>query len=178
MVIIFICLIIVLITEILWDLVIFNNVQVILISLILTFISICRSFLDTTEKYLFEFNFVDPFKLIRLKGIIETILISSLYFFKTTRNEIDTITDTFSNDKLKGCIAIFLLFLYFILCGFKSIYRVHTIRSYSPMARALADSILDIFYIIYNLIKDKPDHLIQNSLFLDKCFLHNFNDFF
>ena len=49
---------------------------------------------------------------------------------------------------------IILLILYFILSALKNIYRVATIKLYSPMTRALAESILDPLIIIYSSIID------------------------
>ena len=50
---------------------------------------------------------------------------------------------------LKLKISIFLLLIYFIVSGFKTIYKILTVKTYSPMTRTLADSFLDIFFNIY-----------------------------
>ena len=47
---------------------------------------------------------------------------------------------------------IFLLILYFIFSGLKNIYRVITIKLYSPMTRALTESITDPIIISTNII--------------------------
>ena len=44
-------------------------------------INICRVFSDLIEKYLFDFNFIDPFKILFVKGIVQTLLIICFYLF-------------------------------------------------------------------------------------------------
>ena len=110
---------------------------------------ICRVFTDTIEKYLFEYNYLDPFKLLRLEGIFEIVFIFIMSFFKGL-NEFKELSKL--DDKI--IYAIILLFLHFVFSGFKNIYKIHTIQLYSPMTRALADAFIDPFIIIYDMIFD------------------------
>ena len=116
-----------------------------------------RAFLDTTEKYLFEFDYLNPYKVLMLEGLIGCLLLPILFSFETTY---DDINDFY---KEKGVWKLFLLvilsLMHLILSLFKNIYRVLTIKSYSPMTRALAESIIDPFDFIYLLIfkTDKKD---------------------
>ena len=67
-----------------------------------------------------------------------------------------TMYDDINSLKINNNIGllIFLLIIYFILTYFKNIYRVLTIKIYSPMTRALAESIVDPFdNIAQSLIK-------------------------
>ena len=95
-----------------------------------------------------EYNYIDPFKLLRNEGFIDIIFVSFFYFFKEPRNELKKLKYFNRIEILKICI---LLIIYSILSGFKNIYRLFTIKLYSPMTRALAESILDPIFIIYSL---------------------------
>ena len=148
LIIIGICLIIVFVTEIIVFLKRFENFRIFYFITIILISSICRAFLDTTEKYLMEYNYIDPFKLLRNEGFIDIIFVSFFYFFKEPRNELKKLKYFNRIEILKICI---LLIIYSILSGFKNIYRLFTIKLYSPMTRALAESILDPIFIIYSL---------------------------
>jgi hypothetical protein len=124
---------------------------------------LARAFLDTIEKYLFEFDNLNPFKVMMLEGFINTILIICLYFFDNS----SIVSDL---RKFQNLIyLIVLLILYFIFSALKNIYRVVTIKLYSPMTRALAESFLDPIIIIYSLISDlyslKPNDKNWNFYF-------------
>ena len=122
--------------------------------------SITRAFLDTTEKYLFDMDYINIFKLIRFQGFINIILMSILYIFDKPRKEIINLIKL-SNDNYwhfwNPIIVVILLIIYAILSGYKNIFRRYTIKEYSPMSRALAESIIDPFLIIFGFIEDMPD---------------------
>ena len=150
LVIIFICLIIIIIIEILYSSegILLNSINIILT----LFSSFGRAFLDTIEKYLFEFNYMNPFKVIMFEGLINTIFII-LIIILFDRRVLNEDFERFKNlnDKI---YLIILLFLHFILSGLKNIYRVATIKLYSPMTRALAEIFLDPIIIMYTLYRD------------------------
>ena len=50
-------------------------------------ISSCRALSDIIEKYLLEYNYLIPYKLLRNRGIFELIFLTILFFFKETREE-------------------------------------------------------------------------------------------
>ena len=115
-----------------------------------------RAFLDTIEKYLLEFNFVSPFTIIAYEGIISIFLLLIIFLVNGCNLEI-----------IKGekdFVLYLFLFLYCILSGFKNIYRVNTIKLYSPMTRALTECILDpiitFFNLFYNDIKDNKENFL------------------
>ena len=85
-----------------------------------------------------------------LEGLIGCLLIPINFFIDSTMYE--DINSLKSNNNFG--LLIFLLIIYFILTYFKNIYRVLTIKIYSPMTRALAESIVDPFdNIAQSLIK-------------------------
>ena len=121
-----------------------------------------RAFLDTIEKYLFQFDYLNPYKALMLEGLIGCLFISILFFFESTYNDINSLVEN------KNKIAlIILLIIHFLLTYFKNIYRVLTIETYSPMTRALTESIVDPIEIIYQLfIYNKEDKNKINSIIL------------
>ena len=157
LIIIIFCLIIVVINEILENK--FTPKQnlepdkLIIYLIIISMISICRTFSDTIEKYLFEYDYLDPFKLLRSKGFIEVLLGLILLFFESSQTEIKNLFNFEQTKYDKLPIFILLVIAYFILGGFKNVYKTLTVKAYSPMTRALFDSMLDIFLIIYEPIK-------------------------
>jgi hypothetical protein len=113
--------------------------------------SVYRAFLDTIEKYLLEYNYIDIFKLIRFQSFINLFFIGSFYICYKPRKEVKDLV----NEEMGTSLLVFALLLcYAILSGFKNIYRRFTVKEYSPMSRALAESILDPIFIIIGLIED------------------------
>ena len=109
--------------------------------------TISTSAQDISEKYLFDIDFIDVFKITAYEGLIDTLICIPFFSFKTLRTEV---SDIFKIGYKKTiCIIIYLL-LYAMLCGFKGIYRRHTLIQYSPMTRALAESIWDPAFIVYS----------------------------
>ena len=126
------------------------------------FSGICRAFIDTTEKYLFEFNYLDPFKLLAQEGILNTFFILIFYQFEQPRKEFSELIKIFNNDKDKFFNICFLLLLYSIFSAFKKVYKIHTVLLFSPMTRALAESFCDPFFIIFSLA-DENDFIINED---------------
>lgn len=113
-----------------------------------------RAFLDTTEKYLFEFNYLEPLKVLAIEGIINFFSIFGYYFYCGHPNEfkdLDTKKPIDSYEWINIAIFILLLSLYMIFAGFRNVYRVLTIKYYSPMTRVLAEAVFDPFLLSYKL---------------------------
>ena len=110
-----------------------------------------RAFLDTIEKYLFEYDYFSPFKVMMLEGFINSIGTLIIFLF-TINDNTYKLKDT-SHEKFFLFLLIILLIFYFILSGFKNIYRVSTIKIYSPMTRALTELILDPIIISILLLE-------------------------
>ena len=144
LIIIFICLVIIIIIELIHS----KGLDIKLISITIISAS-ARAFLDTIEKYLFEFDKMNPFIILMFEGFINTILTICLLFFSNSsiKEELGGIRES------KDLAYLFILLIfYFIFSAFKSIYRVATIKFYSPMTRALAETILDPIILIYSSI--------------------------
>ena len=152
---ILICLIVIYITEIKCGI---DNLMYCIFILIS---SICRVFLDTIEKYLFDIDFVDIYKITIFEGIIDSIFTCGLFFFDVPKDELMKLINNTIDDKdeAKGLlywIGILLLFAYGAISGLKNISRRYTVKKNSPMTRALAESILDPIFILYGYLnRDK-----------------------
>ena len=144
LIIILICLLVIFITELLC------KVENLFFCIIILISSTCRVFLDVIEKYLFEVDFVDIYKITVFEGSIDAIFMSTLYFFNKPREELmNFIENKPQREPIFYWMGILFLVAYGILSAFKDINRRYTIKLYSPMTRALAESILDPFFILY-----------------------------
>ena len=116
---------------------------------------------DITTKYLLEYNYVNPFKLVMIEGIFGLIITpfySLILHFILEENIFFEITE-FINNNHSIIILISFLVLYFILSGFKNTYRTITIYLFSPMTRIFTDSIIDPGLIVYSYFMEKDFQL-------------------
>ena len=161
LIIILICLIVIYITEIKCKI---DNLMFCILILIS---SICRVFLDTIEKYLFETDFVDIYKITIFEGVIDTIVTCFLFFFDGPKDEFMSLINNTIDGKDESkdfiyWIGFFLLFVYGAFSGLKNIARRYTVKINSPMTRALAESILDPIFILYGYLnRDKNKNKIK-----------------
>ena len=146
LIIILICLIIVIISEYFFVYYLGKNSQIHYLLLLDFICQIFNSFLDLVEKYLLEYDFVNPFKMLMIEGLFGSILTTISYYF-------DFKFDINNSKNLEEPTFIILLVAFliidFLLSGARNSYRVATNKLYSPMTRTLADSILDPLLIIY-----------------------------
>ena len=130
-----------------------------------TFFLICLnhiniSFTDCIERYLVNYNFLNPFFVLMIEGIIEFIFSIFYSINKDPFNEFTIHYKTSSTGQF--IFLIFLLVLYFLLNGAVSVYKIYCNCYYSPMAKSLTEYFFDpLFRIFYFLImKD-----FQNNYF-------------
>ena len=77
------------------------------------------------------------------------LIICSIFF--SAENYFNDATDVYK--KCSGgdfTFFIFLLIFYVILCGIKNVFKMVTIKLYSPMAKSLTDYFLNPIYLSYN----------------------------
>ena len=155
--IIVICLIIIIILEFIFQVLIqeksFGRFGLLL--LLIFVMHFFDSLLDSIEKYLLEYDFLNPFKTLMMEGIFGTILTS---IYSITENPFKEIKEYYNDkekekDNISFIFLIVCLFFYFFLSGGRNAYRVVTNKIYSPMTKSLTDyclnPILIIFYFIY-----------------------------
>ena len=176
------CLIVIIITEFAFqDYSIFIPRGDFILALVFTFLlHFFNSLLDSIEKYLFEYDFLNPFQTLMWEGIFGSIItfiyyftdnpLKDLYHFKNLKEE--------EGKEWQFPVLIILLILYIILCGGRNIFRVVTNKIYSPMAKTLTDYILNPFYLIYDyatgndfLTKSKKKTILYFTLNLVLSFI-------
>jgi len=115
-----------------------------------------NSLLDSIEKYLLEYDFVNPFQTLMLEGAFGTLL-SIIYLFIIRNNPFEQIKEYYNeneNNIIKFIFLVICLCLNFLLSGGRNAYRVETNKVYSPMAKTLTDYILNPLFIIYYFFFD------------------------
>ena len=116
------------------------------------------SFVDIIEKYLLEYDFLNPFLLLMNEGIFGLILAIIFSFIKNPFEEFKTIY----KDKFKFILLIFGLIIYLIASGLSNSYRIITNKLYSPTTLLLSYCFLVPIYIAYYYFKEE-DFLINNK---------------
>ena len=144
-----ICLIIVIITE--YSFQEFNGIittRDLSLAIILSIFSyIFINFDDVIEKYLIEYDYVNPFIILFRQGVFGLIftILNAIY-----ENPFKELQNVHNNNSVGMFILfLFLLLLYFIFGIFKNIYRMFTITQITPMYKNLVDIIINPIYIIY-----------------------------
>ena len=103
---------------------------------------------DSIEKYLFEYDYMDPFVVLMYEGIFGFLLSFFLFFSQNFLYEIRKYIK-YSSD-IKYIIGlIFSLVFYMIISCVKNLFRVVTNRIYSPMTKTLSIYVLNPLYLIY-----------------------------
>ena len=128
----------------------------ILSMLIVIMSCLSRAFLDVTEKYLFDYNYINILSMLIYEGLIGVFFF--IFFFLTNKNyqnQGKNILIDMSHFNWQLITFILLIILYTVISGFRNAYRVTTNKYYSPMSRALFESTLDPFLFIYNFFTFK-----------------------
>ena len=144
-----ICVLIIIITEFIFqEFDIFNShAQFILVLFLILATQFINSLQESIEKYLFEYNQLSSFYLLMYEGIVGFVLSCSYYAFKNPFKELIKYPSNHTTSEF--IILIFAFILYIILSGLKNVFRLETIKLYSPMASTFMDYILNPFIIIY-----------------------------
>ena len=106
-----------------------------------------KSVMDSIEKYLFEFDYLNPFFVLSYEGLFGFLLSFSFFTFPDYLHDIKEVYKEQSTGMF--ILFIFMLFVYVILCGGRNIFRVVTNKIYSPMASSLIDYFLNPIYLLY-----------------------------
>ena len=143
------CLLIVIITELIVLTQVKNyslsNVSKVIFLMIID--HIFNSSIDVIEKYLLEYDFINPYLLLMMEGLFGTILSLLL---RIQVNPLKIITTIYNGSSSKTfTYLIVCIVLYFLLSCGRNIYRITTNKLYSPTHKALFDYILVPLLIIY-----------------------------
>ena len=145
-----ICTIIVIITEFFFQEIniFFSYWNFILVFLLSILSQVLNAFLDSIEKYLFEYDYVNPFYALMYEGIYGFFMTFFYFTIPDYLDDIKKVYKTYSAGEL--ILFTFLLLLYIVLCGGRNIFRVITTKIYSPMTRGLTDYFINPIYYIYD----------------------------
>ena len=168
LIIIFLCLLIIIISEYFYSVVIndynLNSFREIIILMLVNYLLF--SLIDINEKFLLEKTYINPFQMLMIEGIFGIILTS--FFSFIVKNPFDELKDFYNDNKdnNKNIYFILCLFICFFLNGGKNVYRVSTNKLYTPMTIMLTESIMDPLLIIFY-------HFCENDLSNILCFIIN-----
>ena len=127
--------------------------QFIGILIALFFITLILSFGETIEKYLMEYDQLSPLHVMIFEGIIGLVISSIYNIYDKSFSDFTQVKKNLSN--FEFVLFIFSLILYTVFIGGKNIYRLVTIKIFSPMTSTFVDYIFNPFYFIYYfLIED------------------------
>ena len=112
-----------------------------------------RAFLDVTEKYLFDYDYINILSMLIFEGLIGVVLFIIFFFVnKPYQYHGKSILREMSQFNWNLVSFILLIIAYTVISGFRNAYRVTTNKYYSPMSRALFESTLDPFLFLYNFL--------------------------
>ena len=115
---------------------------------LIIFKHICAPLVDLLEKYLFEYDYMNPFLLLMFEGLIG-VVISCLSFLNP--NYFDDFILVFKkNNGWDIVLFIFLIILYIIFSALRNALKMITTKIYSPMIRNLTDNVLTPLYFVVN----------------------------
>ena len=114
------------------------------------------SFTDCIERYLVDYNFLNPFYILMIEGILEFIM---AIFYSINKAPFQELGNQYDNNSAgKFTLLIFLLILYLLFSIVVNSYKIYCNCIYSPMARSLAgyffNPFLNIYYFIRNTEKN------------------------
>ena len=105
------------------------------------------TFTDVIERYLAEFDFINPHKLLATEGFYSIILCSLYSISEKPFSEMGNHMKNLSTGE--NILLIFLLFLYFALSAGVNVYKILCNVLYSPMAKSLPAFTFNPIFIIY-----------------------------
>ena len=122
-----------------------------IISFLLVFCHlIFLSFTDIVERYLADYDYLNPLKILMSEGIFSFIMATCYSFIQNPFQEVKNIYEEVSTGKF--ILLIFLLFLYSVLSAGINVYKILCNVLYSPMTKSLSSYFLNSFFIIYHYI--------------------------
>ena len=132
------------------------------------------SFIDIIEKYLLDYDFVNPFQMLMVEGIYGIILtIISFFIWENPIYEIENLYHIYKGELFEIFKLILFLIIYLVLSGIKNIYRIVTIKIYNPTTKNLFDVLMDplllIIYFYYE--KDMKEKQHRTIIFICNLFV-------
>ena len=130
-----------------------ESFEKLLIAYILTYISfIFTTFTGVIEKYLNEFNFLNPMLILTVEASFGILLVGIYSISKNPFQEIIKYHEELDTGNF--ILLIFLLFLFFVLSAGINVYKILSNVLYTPMAKTVSLYVLNPLMIIYSFFYD------------------------
>ena len=126
----------------------YNDFIVVIIYILIT--HIFAPLVDLLEKYLFEYDYLDPFIVLAYEGLFGFLLSFFLFFIPGYLDDIILIFKT--NYGWEIVLFVSLIIIYIILCSLRNAFKMVTTKLYTPMTRTLTDNILTPIYLLVYFI--------------------------
>ena len=132
---------------------IFSSYSEFFVALLLSLIELfLNAMIGINEKYLYEFNNMNPFFALLFEGFFGFIF---SFIYDIFNNPFEKINEFRKNrTSLEFIILIFCLILYAILSALKNLYRVNTTKIFTPMTSVAIQYILNPIFFIINFVID------------------------
>ncbi len=124
--------------------------QLILALVIILIVQFISALEDSIEKYLIEYNQLDPFFILSFEGLFGFVFTLIYGLFNNILNEIIQLRKNRTISEFT--LLILALALFMILNGGNNTFRLLTLKIYSPMTSTFMRYILNPIYIIYYFI--------------------------
>ena len=135
---------------------------------------ISLSLTDCIERYLVEYDFLNPFRVLMIEGIIEFFI---SIFYSINNAPFQEFQNQYKKNRAgKFTLLIFFLILYLLLSALLNVYKIYCNCFYTPMARSLTNYFLNPFFNIYYFIsgKDYQKNFIHFFMIEIICILADF----
>ena len=163
-----ICLVLVLITEFIFqEINIFLSYGELVLAIVFIFIiQLVNALEESIQKYLYEYNQLNPFFVLMCEGIFGFAI---TFFYCLFYNPFDAIIKFYNkNSKSEFGWLIFCFILYILLSGGKNTFRIVTTTCFSPMTTTFMDYVINPSYIIlyfyWDMILKQKVKLIKHIL--------------
>ena len=137
-----------------------NLVKYIISFILIFFHFIFMSFTDIIERYLYDYDFLNPLLILMTEGIFGFISTSLYSIYQNPFTEIKVVYNNLETGKF--IILIILLILHLISSAVINVYKILCNVLYSPMTKSLDSYFLNSIFIIYHYIKEN-DFIIQGK---------------
>jgi hypothetical protein len=130
--------------------------QIIILILLTVIVQVAPAVQEVSEKYLMEFEFMSPFLIVGISGVIPALVYGIILFYRI-------ITKQFTIYLSQPELLFGLLFAFY---WFFSLGRIRTNQRYSPTHRGFAELMGVMIYLIYDLFSSEENKQKQIVLYV------------
>ena len=138
-----------------------DKTQIIILILLTIIVQVASAVQEVSEKYLMEFEFISPFLIVGVSGVIPALVYGIILFYRII------IAKQFSINLSQPKLLFGLLFAFY---WFFSFGRIRTNQRYSPTHRGFAELMCVMIYLIYEIFSSQENKEKQIVLYV-LCFV-------